>query len=175
MRGNAAPQQKRLLLLGGSCLGGGFGVLFREALDAACGVDQLLLAGEERVATGADFNAEHVALDRRASLESIPASAVYGHGVIIGMDTGFHGLPFVASGLHGNPAKPGDTAASLGREQFFMIRESSSFTKLGYAGYILDAESGEDLEYEPQDESSKNSDRSGDCSDDDRGDANSGG
>ena len=53
--------------------GGGFarvggGVLAAEALDAAGGVDQLLLAGEERVAGGADFD-DDVALVRGAGLE----------------------------------------------------------------------------------------------------------
>ena len=44
-------------------LGGGIGVLLGEALDAACGVDQLLLAGEEGMAIGADFDAQHVAFN----------------------------------------------------------------------------------------------------------------
>ena len=40
----------RAVLLFGGRLGGGVGVFLGEALDAACGVYQLLLAGEERVA-----------------------------------------------------------------------------------------------------------------------------
>jgi hypothetical protein len=35
-----------------------FGVLAAEALDAACRVYQALLAGKERVAVGADFDAD---------------------------------------------------------------------------------------------------------------------
>ena len=46
----------------------GLGVLAAEALDAACGVDQLLLAGEERVAGGADFD-DDVALVGGAGLK----------------------------------------------------------------------------------------------------------
>jgi len=42
--------------LGGFDLGGGVGVFFSEAFDAAGGVNQLLFAGEERVAIGADFD-----------------------------------------------------------------------------------------------------------------------
>jgi len=33
-----------------------------KAFDAASGVEQLLLAGEERVAIGANFDAQHIAL-----------------------------------------------------------------------------------------------------------------
>jgi hypothetical protein len=77
------------------------GVFLLEALDAACGVNQLLFAGEERVAIGANFNTQHVALDRGASLERMSASAMYGYGVIIGVDTGLHNSPFVVSGLRG--------------------------------------------------------------------------
>ena len=34
------------------------GILATEALDAACRIHQALLAGEERVAVGADFHAD---------------------------------------------------------------------------------------------------------------------
>ena len=51
---------------GGFGLGGvGFGVLAAEALDATGGVHQLLLAGKERVAGGADFHVD-IALVGRA-------------------------------------------------------------------------------------------------------------
>jgi hypothetical protein len=60
-RGQRDLSLRRLLF--GSGVGGGVGVLFLEALDAASGVHELLLAGEEGVATGADFDAQHVALD----------------------------------------------------------------------------------------------------------------
>jgi hypothetical protein len=73
----------------------GVGVLFGEAFDAACGVNQLLFAGEERVAIGADFDFEHVAFDSRAGGEIVAAGAMDCYGVIIGMNTGFHEAPFV--------------------------------------------------------------------------------
>jgi len=60
------PTQARAnlaLLLGGGGFGGGVGVLLGETLDAASGVNQLLLAGEEGMAVRADFHAQHVALD----------------------------------------------------------------------------------------------------------------
>ena len=88
----------RLLLLRGVCSGsfrGGVGVFLSEAFDAACGVQQLLFAGEERVAIGADFNVQPFALDGRAGLEIVAAGAVYCDGVIIGVNTGFHEAPFV--------------------------------------------------------------------------------
>jgi len=47
--------EKRLLLCG-SGFGSGIGVFLRESLDAASGVDKLLLAGEKGVATRANFH-----------------------------------------------------------------------------------------------------------------------
>lgn len=82
------------LLLGGAGFGGGVGVFLGEALNAPGGVQEFLLTGEERVAIRADFHAQHIALDGRASLERVPAGAVHRNGVIIGMNTGFHGAAF---------------------------------------------------------------------------------
>jgi hypothetical protein len=87
------------LLLGGFdfCgfdLGGGVGVFLGEAFDAAGGVNQLLLAGEEGVAIRADFHAQHLALDGRAGLERMATGAVHRDGVIVGVNTGFHEAPF---------------------------------------------------------------------------------
>ncbi len=79
---------------GGGGFGGGVGVLLGEALDAAGGVNEFLLAGEERMAIRADFNAQHVAFDGRARLERMAAGAVHRHGMIIGVNTGFHGAAF---------------------------------------------------------------------------------
>src|SRR5712692_4781391 len=90
-------------LLGGAGFGSGVGVLLGEALDAAGGVNELLLAGEEGMAVRADFHAQHVALDGRTSLKRVAAGAVHRNGMIVGVNTGFHGVPFVASGLHGVP------------------------------------------------------------------------
>jgi hypothetical protein len=58
------------------------GELAAEALDATCGVDQLLLAGEKRVAGGADFE-DDVAFVRGAGLKVIAAGALdRGDGVV---------------------------------------------------------------------------------------------
>ena len=65
---------------GGFDFGGGVGVLFGEAFDAAGGVDELLFAGEEGVAIGADFDVEAVALDGRARLKIVAAGAVDCYG-----------------------------------------------------------------------------------------------
>ena len=93
-----AAALQRLLLggfgFGGSGLGGGVGVLLSEALNADGGVNQLLLAGEEGVAAGADFDVQLVSLDGRASLEIMAAGAVHRYGVIVGVNTGFHEAPF---------------------------------------------------------------------------------
>jgi hypothetical protein len=89
-----------VLLFCGGGFGGfdfcsGVGVFLGEAFDAARSVNQLLFAGEERVAIGADFDFEHVAFDGRACGEIVAASAMHGDGVIVGMNTGFHEAPFV--------------------------------------------------------------------------------
>ena len=64
------------------------GELLAEALDAAGGVHQTLLAREERVACRA-----HVGVDlslRRTSLERIPARALDRGRRVFGMNVGFH-------------------------------------------------------------------------------------
>ena len=55
-------------------LGFGCGVLAAEALDASGGINQLLLAGEEGVAGGADFE-DDVSLVGGAGLEVVAAGA----------------------------------------------------------------------------------------------------
>ena len=63
----------------------GFGVLAAEALDAARGVDQLLLAGEKRVAVGADFGVD-VAFVGGAGGEVVAAGADDANLVVIGVN-----------------------------------------------------------------------------------------
>ena len=89
----------RGLLLGGACFcgfhfSGGVGVFLGEALDAAGGVNELLLASEEGMAIRADFDIQLVAFDRRTSREIVAAGAVHRNGMIVGVDTGFHEAPF---------------------------------------------------------------------------------
>ena len=92
----AVPQKLALacFTFGGGGFGSGVGVFLSEALDATGGVNQLLLASEKRMAARADFHAQHVALDGRASLKGVAASTVHCNGVIVGMNTGFHEAPF---------------------------------------------------------------------------------
>src|SRR6185369_9529289 len=85
----------RTLLFGGRGFRGGIGVLLGEALDAAGGVDEFLLASEKWVAVGADFDVQPVALDRGASLKIVAAGTVDGNGMIVGMNTGLHDSPIV--------------------------------------------------------------------------------
>src|SRR6266481_5102503 len=88
-------QWPELLLLVGFLDGflrlGSLLVLLRETLDAACRIQQLLLAGEEGMAVRTDLDAQQSALDRGASRERVPASAVHRHGMVVRMDIGFHG------------------------------------------------------------------------------------
>jgi hypothetical protein len=61
-----------------------------EALYAAFSVNQLLTAGEEGVATGADFNAD-VAFVRRTAPEDVAAGADDVDFVVSGMNPCLHG------------------------------------------------------------------------------------
>src|SRR5271170_2151358 len=89
------PCRFRLRLLRGGLGAGGFGFarvgfveLAAEALDAACGVDQLLLAGEVRVAGGADFD-DDVALVRGAGLKGRSAGALDVDGLVLRVNSFF--------------------------------------------------------------------------------------
>src|SRR5271165_2433268 len=65
------------------------GVLAAEALDTPGGVHQLLLAGKERMAGGADFYGD-IALVGRAGYKCVAAGAMHAHFGVIGMDSIFH-------------------------------------------------------------------------------------
>src|SRR5262249_28735304 len=60
-----------------------------EALDAACGIDQLLAAGEEGMAARADLDAQ--VLPRRAGLERRAARTDHRNLVVLGMNLAFNG------------------------------------------------------------------------------------
>jgi len=64
------------------------GKLAAEALDAACGVDQLLLAGEVGVAGGADFD-DDVAFVRGAGLKAGSARALDVDGFVLWVNSLF--------------------------------------------------------------------------------------
>ena len=53
------------------------GVFLLEPLDAAGRIDQLLLAGEERMAIRANFNADQLALEGRARFKHVAAGAMH--------------------------------------------------------------------------------------------------
>ena len=61
-----------------------------ELIDTSTGINQLLLAREERMAIAANIYFENVAFFRRARLESSSTSASYSYFVIFGMDISFH-------------------------------------------------------------------------------------
>jgi hypothetical protein len=86
-------KEKRRLLLRGSGLGSGVSVFLRESLDAAGSVDKLLFASEKGMATRANFHSQRVAFYGRTRRERVPAGAMHGNGVIVGVNTGFHGSP----------------------------------------------------------------------------------
>ena len=76
--------------------GGGFGsgflaVTLVKAIDASCGIDQLLFTRKERVASRTDFDVQ-VALLGGASLECLAARAADSNFNVFGMNSWFHFL-----------------------------------------------------------------------------------
>ena len=61
-----------------------------ELIDTSTGINQLLLAREERMAIAANIYFENFTIFRRAGLESSSTSASYGYFVIFRMDISFH-------------------------------------------------------------------------------------
>jgi hypothetical protein len=80
----------RLMLGSGCAFGGGFlAIALIEAIDASCGIDQLLLAGKERVASGTNFNVQVTFLGG-ASLELLAARAGDGNINVFWVNSWFH-------------------------------------------------------------------------------------
>jgi len=76
--------------------GGGFGsgflaVTLVKAIDAPCGIDQLLFTRKERVASRTDFDVQ-VTLLGGASLECLAARTADGDFNVFGMNSWFHFL-----------------------------------------------------------------------------------
>ena len=78
-------------MLGSCCAFGGrfLAVALVEAVDASCGIDQLLLAGKERVASGTNFDVQVTFLGR-ASLERLAARAGDGDINVFWVNSWFH-------------------------------------------------------------------------------------
>ena len=78
-------------MLGSGCaFGGGFlAIALVEAIDASCGIDQLLLAGKERVASRTNFNVQVTFLGG-ASLERLAARAGDGNIDVFWVNSWFH-------------------------------------------------------------------------------------
>src|SRR5437667_10705283 len=79
-------------------------VALAELLDATRCIDDLLLAGVERMARRADFNVQRL-VDRRARLERDAAAAGHVNFAVLGMDVGFHSLPFVVRMLRNHSSE----------------------------------------------------------------------
>jgi len=65
-------------------------ILLLKSIDAASGINELLAAGKERVAGGADFHAD-IALMRGARFKRISAGPDNIRLVLGGVNSGFHG------------------------------------------------------------------------------------
>ena len=78
-------------MLGSGCAFGGrfLAIALVEAIDASCGIDQLLLAGKERVASRTNFNVQVTFLSG-ASLERLAARAGDGNINVFWVNSWFH-------------------------------------------------------------------------------------
>ena len=82
------------MLCGSRVLGGWFlAIALVETIYASGGIDQLLFAGEERVAGRANFDVQ-VALLGRAGLECLAASAGNGYIDVFWVNSWFHLVTF---------------------------------------------------------------------------------
>ena len=68
-----------------------------ELVDTSTGINQLLLAREERMAIAANIYFQHFAFFRRAGFESSSTSASNGYFVIFRMDISFHYIHLAVS------------------------------------------------------------------------------
>ena len=103
-----------------------------EALDAAAGVHQLLLARVERVAVRADLDVE-LGL-RRARLERVPAGARDGREDVLGMDAGLHRRARIAEAVSVRHVAPETTARPSVRAQSGTFPASSAAAAAAPAG-----------------------------------------
>ena len=81
------------LLSGSRGFGWFFAIALVEAIDASRGIDQLLFAGEERVASRANFDVQ-VALFGGAGLERLAASAGNSYIDVFWVNSWFHLVTF---------------------------------------------------------------------------------
>ena len=106
------PRKKKRPVSGRSCLAakilsgflGLFSVAAHETVDAAAGIHQLLLAGVERMALGADVHA-HVLADG-AGLKGLAAHAAHRGGAVLGMDVFLHRVHLLARNARIHGAQP---------------------------------------------------------------------
>ena len=78
-------------MLGSGCVVscGFLAIALVEAIDASCGIDQLLLAGKERVASGTNFNVQVTFLGG-ASFKGLAARAGDGDINVFWVNSWFH-------------------------------------------------------------------------------------
>src|SRR5262245_38627874 len=103
-----------------------------EALDAAAGVEELLLARVERVAVGANLDVE-LGL-RRAGRERVPARAGHGREDVLGMDTGLHCAAKIAEAIWGATLPPDTMHAMRARGAIWIFLARIAATAAAPAG-----------------------------------------
>ena len=86
-------KRKLLSCQPGRLLGAKLGVFFLKLVNASSRIDQLLFAGEKRMAVRTNFNTD-VAFVRRACLKSMLTRADHIYVVIGGMNSSFHIVTF---------------------------------------------------------------------------------
>src|SRR5262252_4166706 len=108
----ARGQARGLLLAGGL----GRGVLAEPLLeprDAAAGVQDLLLAGVERVAVRADLDVDRVGRGGAPRGERVPAATGHGGDVVVRVDISLHVGQLLPRAVAGSPGRAGTGTAWL--------------------------------------------------------------
>ena len=86
------------MLSRGRGLGGFLAVTLVEAIDASCGIDELLFARKERVASRTDFDVQ-VTFAGRAGFERLAARAGDGYFNVFGVNSWFHTCVIIGFGV----------------------------------------------------------------------------
>lgn len=95
---SAGVQELVWLMCRGRSLGGLFAVALVEAIDASCGIDELLFTCEERVASRTDFDVQ-ITFAGRARLETFAARAGDRYFDIFGVNSWFHTCVIIGSAV----------------------------------------------------------------------------
>src|SRR5882762_1718866 len=110
-RGRLPSVRSAWLLLVGGLARGVLAEPLLEPRDAATGVEDLLLAGVERVAVRADLDVNRAAGSGAPRRERVPAAARHGGDVVLGVNVSLHVTTPVPRAVAGSSSRTGTGTA----------------------------------------------------------------